>query len=107
MPEHENIITFQAPERGRLAILIGAAPKGKIQTKVHDMVNFLTSDAGGTWAEEDIMILPYGCDPKELDELIAFYAAPKMFYYLCPVYAKPFVQTKNLKINEFKQRWNQ
>lgn len=23
--------------------------------------------------------------PKELDELIAFYAAPKMFYYLCPV----------------------
>ena len=85
MPEHENIITFQAPERGRLAILIGAAPKGKIQTKVNDMVNFLTSDAGGTWAEEDIMILPYGCDPKELDELIAFYAAPKMFYYLCPV----------------------
>ena len=23
------------------------------------------------------------------------------------IYAKPFVQTKNLKINEFKQRWNQ
>lgn len=31
------------------------------------------------------MILPYGYDPKELEELIVFYAAPKMFYYLCPV----------------------
>lgn len=31
------------------------------------------------------MILPYGYDPKDLDELIAFNAAPKMFYYLCPV----------------------
>lgn len=30
------------------------------------------------------MIFPYGYDPKELDELIAFHAAPKMFYYLCP-----------------------
>ena len=85
MPENDHIITFQAPERDRLAILIVAAPKGKIQTKVNDMVNFLTSDAGGTWAEEDIMILPHGYDQKELDELIAFYAAPKMFYYLCPV----------------------
>ena len=72
MPENDHINTFQAPERDRLAILIGSAPKGKIQTKVNDMVNFLTSDAGGTWAEEDIMILPHGYDPKELDELIAF-----------------------------------
>lgn len=55
-----NIITFQAPDRDRLSILIGSAPKGKIQTKVNDMVNFLTSDVGGAWAEEDIMILPYG-----------------------------------------------
>ena len=34
------------------------------------------------------------------------------FKYRYPIkniteYAKPFVQTKNLKINEFKQRWNQ
>lgn len=49
------------------------------------MVDFLTSEAGGAWAEEDIMILPYGYEQRELDELIAFYAAPKMFYYLCPV----------------------
>lgn len=80
-----NIITFQAPDRDRLAILIGSAQKGKIQTKVNDMVNFLISDAGGAWAEEDIMILPYGYAPKELDELIAFHAVPKMFYYLCPI----------------------
>lgn len=85
MNNHEHVITIQGPERERLAILIGSAPKGKIQTKINDMVTFLTSDAGGAWAEEDIMILPYGYDPKELDELIAFYAAPKMFYYLCPV----------------------
>ena len=66
MPENDHIITFQAPERDRLAILIGSAPKGKIQTKVNDMVNFLTSDAGGTWAEEDIMILPHGCAQRNL-----------------------------------------
>ena len=81
----DPIITFQAPERDRLAILIGSAPKGKVQTKINEMVDFLTSDSGGAWADEDIIILPYGSDPKELDELIAFYAAPKMFYYLCPI----------------------
>lgn len=45
MPEY--VITFQAPERECLAILIGSAPKGKIQAKLNDMVNFLTSDGGG------------------------------------------------------------
>ena len=37
MPEHEHVITFQAPERDHLAILIGSAPKGKIQVKINEM----------------------------------------------------------------------
>lgn len=84
MLDDDHIITFQAPDRDCLAILIGSAQKGKIQTKINDMVNFLTSDAGGAWAEENIMILPSGYAPKEFDELIAFHAAPKMFYISLP-----------------------
>ena len=41
---------FLPPEHhDRLALLIGSAPKGKVQTKVNDMVDFLISDAGGFW----------------------------------------------------------
>ena len=38
-------------------------------------------------------------------ELPTIYSEPSFDSYV--IYAKPFVQTKNLKINEFKQRWNQ
>ena len=51
-PEHHD----------RLALLIGSAPKGKVQTKVNDMVDFLISDAGGSWQKRDIMRIPNGTD---------------------------------------------
>ena len=50
---------FLTPEHhDRLALLIGSAPKGKVQTKVNDMVDFLISDAGGSWQKRDIMLVP-------------------------------------------------
>lgn len=56
---------FLTPEHhDRLALLIGSAPKGKVQTKVNDMVDFLISDAGGSWQKRDIMLIPNGTDGR-------------------------------------------
>lgn len=67
---------FLTPEHhDRLALLIGSAPKGKVQTKVNDMVDFLISDAGGSWQKRDIMLIPNGTDDDEesIDHIQAFY----------------------------------
>lgn len=66
---------FLTPEHhDRLALLIGSAPKGKVQTKVNDMVDFLISDAGGSWQKRDIMLIPNGTDDEEsIDHIQAFY----------------------------------
>ena len=72
-PEHHN----------RLALLIGFAPKGKMQTKINDMLDFLISDAGGSWKQRDIMLIPNGTDEESIDQIQAFYGAEKMFYYIC------------------------
>ena len=44
----------------RYAILCGSAPDGFTQKKINEMHDFLTSDAGGFWAEKDIVIFPNG-----------------------------------------------
>ena len=65
---------FLTPEHhDRLALLIGSAPKGKVQTKVNDMVDFLISDAGGSWEKRDIMLIPNGTDEESIDQIQAFY----------------------------------
>lgn len=66
---------FLTPEHhDRLALLIGSAPKGKVQTKVNDMVDFLISDAGGSWQKRDIMLIPNGTDEESIDQIQAFYS---------------------------------
>lgn len=65
---------FLTPEHhDRLALLIGSAPKGKVQTKVNDMADFLISDAGGSWQKRDIMLIPNGSDEESIDQIQAFY----------------------------------
>lgn len=65
---------FLTPEHhDRLALLIGSASKGKVQTKVNDMVDFLISDAGGSWQKRDIMLIPNGTDEESIDQIQAFY----------------------------------
>jgi len=77
---------FLTPEHhDRLALLIGSAPKGKVQTKINNMVDFLISDAGGSWQQRDIMLIPNGTDEESIDQIQAFYGAEKMFYYICTV----------------------
>ncbi|WP_296690159.1 hypothetical protein [Treponema sp. UBA6852] len=44
----------------RHAILCGSAPDGFTQKKINEMHGFLTSEAGGSWAEKEIMIFPNG-----------------------------------------------
>ena len=69
-----NNTIFLSPEHhDRLALLIGSAPKGKVQTKVNDMVDFLISDAGGSWQKRDIMLIPNGTDEESIDQIQAFY----------------------------------
>lgn len=65
---------FLTPEHhDRFALLIGSAPKGKVQTKVNDMADFLISDAGGSWQKRDIMLIPNGSDEESIDQIQAFY----------------------------------
>ena len=65
---------FLPPEHhDRLVLLIGSAPKCKVQTKVNDMVDFLISDAGGSWQKRDIMLIPNGTDEESIDQIQAFY----------------------------------
>ena len=75
---------FLNPEHhDRLALLIGSAPKAKVQTKINNMVDFLISDGGGSWQQKDIMLIPNGTDEESIDQIQAFYGAEKMFYYIC------------------------
>ena len=48
------------------AVLCGSAPDGFTQKKINGMYDFLTSDAGGSWAEKDIVIFPNGVSESML-----------------------------------------
>ncbi len=50
----------------RYAILCGSAPDGFTQKKINEMHDFLTSEAGGFWAEKDIVIFPNGVSESML-----------------------------------------
>lgn len=73
-------------EQTRAAILIGSAPEGQIQPKLKEMKNFLQSDQGGSYTEEEIC-LPASCpDEQDLKRLIKFNAGNKTLYYICTTY---------------------
>lgn len=50
------------------AILCCSAPDGFTQKKINEMHDFLISDAGGSWAEKEIVFFPNGVD----DAMLAF-----------------------------------
>ena len=70
----------------RYAILCGCAPDGFTQKKINGMYDFLTSDAGGSWAEKDIVIFPNGVDEAMLSFVLERLEAEKteqILLYVC------------------------
>lgn len=70
----------------RYAILCGSAPRGFTQKKINEMHDFLTGEAGGSWAEKEIVFFPNGVD----DAMLAFVLerlkadkAEQIFLYIC------------------------
>ena len=53
-------VFYEVVSLKKYAILCGSAPDGFTQKKINEMHDFLTSDAGGFWAEKDIVIFPNG-----------------------------------------------
>lgn len=73
-------------EQTRAAILIGSATEGQIQPKLKEMKNFLQSDQGGSYTEEEICLLASCPDEQDLKRLIKFNAGNKTLYYICTTY---------------------
>lgn len=70
----------------RYAILCGSAPSGFTQKKINGMHDFLTSDAGGAWAEKEIVFFPNGVDDAMLSFVLERLKADKaeqIFLYIC------------------------
>ena len=70
----------------RYAILCGSAPDGFTQKKINEMHDFLTSDAGGFWAEKDIVIFPNGVTEAMLSFVLERLKADKteqILLYMC------------------------
>ncbi len=70
----------------RSAILCGSAPDGFTQKKINEMHDFLTSEAGGSWAEEEITIFPNGVSEVMLSFMLERLKADKtakIFLYVC------------------------
>ena len=70
----------------RYAILCGSAPDGFTQKKINEMHDFLTSDAGGSWAEKDIVIFPNGVSETMLSFVLERLKADKteqILLYIC------------------------
>ena len=70
----------------RHAILCGSAPDGFTQKKINEMHGFLTGEAGGSWAEKEIMIFPNGVDEAMLSFVLERLKADKIeqiLLYIC------------------------
>ena len=68
------------------AILCGSAPDGFTQKKINEMHDFLTSEAGGFWAEKEITIFPNGVDEAMLSFVLERLEADKteqILLYIC------------------------
>ena len=70
----------------RCAILCGSAPNGFTQKKINEMHDFLTSEAGGLWAEKEITIFPNGVTEAMLSFMLERLKANKteqILLYMC------------------------
>ena len=70
----------------RHAILCGSAPDGFTQKKINEMHDFLTGEAGGSWAEKEIMIFPNGVTEAMLSFVLERLKADKteqILLYIC------------------------
>ena len=68
------------------AILCGCVPDGFTQKKINEMHDFLTSDAGDSWAEKEITIFPNGVDEAMLSFVLERLKADKteqILLYIC------------------------
>ncbi len=68
------------------AILCGSAPDGFTQKKINEMHDFLTGEAGGSWAEKEIMIFPNGVDEAMLSFVLERLKSDKteqILLYIC------------------------
>lgn len=68
------------------AILCGSAPDGFTQKKINEMHDFLTSEAGGFWAEKEITIFPNGITEAMLSFVLERLKADKteqILLYIC------------------------
>mgnify|MGYP004530868215 CR=1 FL=1 len=68
------------------AILCGSAPDGFMQKKINEMHDFLTSEAGGSWAEKEITIFPNGVDEAMLSfvrERLKADKTEQILLYIC------------------------
>ena len=79
-------VFYEVVSLKKYAILCGSAPDGFTQKKINEMHDFLTSDAGGLWAEKDIAILPNGVDEPTLSFVLERLKADKteqILLYIC------------------------
>ncbi|MDO5774702.1 MAG: hypothetical protein Q4P16_10370 [Spirochaetales bacterium] len=70
----------------KYAILCGFAPTGFTQKKINEMHDFLASEAGGFWAEKEIMIFPNGVSEAMLSFVLERLKADKteqILLYIC------------------------
>ncbi|MCM1321058.1 MAG: hypothetical protein NC041_05315 [Bacteroides sp.] len=77
---------FEKRAPKRYALLCGSAPDGFYQQKIDEMHGFLVSEAGGAWAEKEIMIFPNGVTEELLSFLLERLRADGMefvFLYIC------------------------
>ena len=79
-------VFFEVVSLKKYAILCGSAPDGFTQKKINEMHDFLISEAGGSWAEKEIMIFPNGVDEAMLSFVLERLKADKteqILLYIC------------------------
>lgn len=79
-------VFYEVVSLKKYAILCGSAPDGFTQKKINEMHEFLTSEAGGLWAEKDIAIFPNDVDEPTLSFVLERLKADKteqILLYIC------------------------
>lgn len=79
-------VFYEVVSLKKYAILCGSAPRGFTQKKINEMYDFLTSSAGGAWAEKEIVFFPNGVDDAMLSFVLERLKADKaeqILLYIC------------------------
>ena len=82
-------VFYEVVSLKKYAILCGSAPDGFTQKKINEMHEFLTSEAGGLWAEKNIVIFPNGVDESTLSFVLERLKADKteqILLYICTLF---------------------